>query len=208
MPLSARVGADFGDFRKALGDVKADLENFGSSTKKLQSDLQRAVSDLGGDKIRREAELIREAVGRIGGASKLTEAEQAKVNRTVTEALAKYKALGMQAPAELQKLAAETGRVQSGMSGLVGSVKGAALGFAAGYASFSAVQGAFRGVAQFGRESVEAFMQQEAAVKQMTVALRAQGTETPFVVAPKVEAPKLTIKERAEAAKAAVKRKR
>ncbi len=182
MPLSARVGADFGDFRKALHDVKADLENFGSSTKKLQGDLQRAVSDLGGDKIRREAELIREAVGRIGGASKLTEAEQAKVNRTVTEALAKYKALGMQAPAELQKLAAETGRVQSGMSGLVSSVKGAALGFAAGYASFSAVQGAFRGVAQFGRESVEAFMQQEAAVKQMTVALQAQGTATPFVI--------------------------
>jgi hypothetical protein len=144
MPLQARIGADFGDFRKALGEVKADLSNFGSTVTKLQGDLQRAVADLGGDKIRREAELIREAVSRIGGASKLTADEQARVNRVVTDALAKYRALGMQAPADLVKLKAATDDAARASSGLIGRSE-QLVGMVARYAGAAAVGAAIRG---------------------------------------------------------------
>jgi hypothetical protein len=48
------------------------------------------------------------AIQRIGGAAKLTEAEQKAVNAVLTEALAKYRALGQQAPPAMQALATAT----------------------------------------------------------------------------------------------------
>lgn len=54
---------------------------------------------LSGRRILSEAEIAVKAIEGIGGASKLTEAEAKRINTTMTEAIAKAKALGIEAPA-------------------------------------------------------------------------------------------------------------
>lgn len=89
----------------------------------MQQQLQRMANSFSGVEIRKQADLAVAAVKAIGGASKLTEAEQRKVNATVTEAIAKYNALGQQAPADLRKLQAETNKVEKS-TGLLGGAIG------------------------------------------------------------------------------------
>lgn len=81
------------------------------------------ASSFSGVEIRKQADLAVAAVKAVGGASKLTEAEQRRVNATVTEAIAKYDALGQKAPADLRKLQAETNKVEKS-TGLLGGTLG------------------------------------------------------------------------------------
>src|SRR5688500_1562773 len=154
---------------------------------------QKRVSDLfsefSGDKAIRGANELATAIGKVGGASKLTAAEQAHVNRTVTEALAKYKALGIEAPAALTKLANETKQVGQAMttaaaptSAFVDHFKGVVAGMLTATAVIGTVRMAVRGLTDFITSSVAAYAQQESAVKKMTTALQAQGNATPAVV--------------------------
>ena len=61
------------------------------------------------------------AIEGVGGASQLTAAEQKKLNAQVTEAIAKYRALGQEAPKSLTDLANATAQVEKKTSG-IGSV--------------------------------------------------------------------------------------
>lgn len=65
-----------------------------------------------------------EAVKQAGGAAKLTADDQAKVNRVVKEALTHYKALGVEAPANLKALAAATKGVEAPTKALSGNIDG------------------------------------------------------------------------------------
>lgn len=75
-----------------------------------------------------QAQAAATAVQKIGGTTKLTAAEQTRLNSIVTEALEKYKALGITAPANLKKIQAETAKVQAttttAMSGASAGVAG------------------------------------------------------------------------------------
>jgi hypothetical protein len=98
-----------------MGAASTSVQELG---KALQRDLeprQKAVNNavrdfLGGTEIRK-AEEFAQAIQKIGGVSKLTEADQQKVNRAVNQALDHYRALGTQAPDHLKKLEAETRKV-------------------------------------------------------------------------------------------------
>lgn len=87
-----------------------------NSSGALYVDLKK-VNDLaqqfGGGKAIQSAEQYAAAVQKIGGASKLTAAEQAQVNQVVSLALDKYKALGQEAPAHLLALAEATKKVEA-----------------------------------------------------------------------------------------------
>lgn len=87
-----------------------------NSSGALYVDLKK-VNDLaqqfGGGKAIQSAEQYAAAVQKIGGASKLTAAEQAQVNQVIELALEKYKALGQQAPAHLLALAEATKKVEA-----------------------------------------------------------------------------------------------
>lgn len=111
MALRASLGADFSSFDQALKNVELKLKESGDLAKNVGRDLSKMVEGFRGTDIKRQAELAAEGITRIGGVSKLTEAEQRKVNATVTEAIAKYKALGQQVPPDLQKIADETSKV-------------------------------------------------------------------------------------------------
>ncbi|HAM41642.1 MAG TPA: hypothetical protein DCP69_09985 [Candidatus Omnitrophica bacterium] len=108
MAVSARFSADFSDFYSAVQKAEVSLRSFETGAGKVESSLTRMANSLSGTKTIQQATLMAEAVARVGGASTLTAREQARVNATVTEAIAKYQALGQQAPKALTDLAAAT----------------------------------------------------------------------------------------------------
>src|SRR5687768_13346444 len=98
MAISGKFTADFADFEQAVARADAHLKTFDTSAQKVGRSLGSMMDDFSGRKVIQEATLMEEAILRIGGSWKLTDAEQARVNRTVNDALAKYKALGQEAP--------------------------------------------------------------------------------------------------------------
>lgn len=106
VPLAFRIATDLNEFRRNMLEMRTQLE----TTKQA---MQKMANSLDGSKVIADANAMVKAVADIGGASKLTEAEQRRVNSTVQEALAKYQALGREAPVALKQLGAETQRAQS-----------------------------------------------------------------------------------------------
>lgn len=178
MALRATLGADFGEFTQALQGVELKLKTTSDLAKNVGRDLSSMVNSFSGTNLFRQAELTAEAVTRIGGASKLTEAEQKKVNRTVEEALAKYRALGQEAPPHLQKLAAETKQVGTATESWTASVGKMAAGYVTGLASLATVQQVLGGVVGFLTSSVQEAAAAEAAQKRLETAMRANGVAT------------------------------
>jgi len=132
MALRASLGADFSEFSTALKNVEVQLKTTGDHAKNVGRDLSKMVEGFSGSGIFRQSELIAESLRRIEveaaksgraitGASTLTEAEQRKVNATITEAIAKYRALGQEVPPHLQKIAAQTQQVGVASQGMVSS---------------------------------------------------------------------------------------
>jgi hypothetical protein len=135
MALRASLGADFSEFSTALKNVEVQLKTTGDHAKNAGRDLSRIVEGFSGSAVMRQADLIAEGLRRIeqeavksgrsiSGVSTLTEAEQRKVNAAVTEAIAKYKALGQQVPPDLQRIADETKHVGAAQTQVTTGVGG------------------------------------------------------------------------------------
>jgi len=133
---TATFTADFRKWNEALRNAQTSLKPLEVSAKGVQQQLQRMATSLSGADIIKQANLATAAVKSIGGATKLTEAEQKKLNATVTEAIAKYAALGQKAPADMLALAKATKQSESAFSGIasaLGPIKGLIAGaFAVG----------------------------------------------------------------------------
>lgn len=130
--LAFRISANLADLRANLQEAKAQLE----TTKQA---MQRMANSFDGSKIIADSNAMVKAIHDIGGASKLTESEQRRVNATLQEALAKYRALGREAPAGLRELHDETANVNRAGTDWMGTLKGVAA--AAGVAfSVSAIK--------------------------------------------------------------------
>jgi hypothetical protein len=108
MPYQATFTGNFEKLDKAVDDANEKMQAFEISTKGVQRQLQTMVSSLDGSKIVREATIAAAAVEKIGGATKLTEAETKRYNATISDAVAKMNALGQDAPEAWKKIAAET----------------------------------------------------------------------------------------------------
>lgn len=178
MALRATIGADFSEFSTALKNVETKLKTTSDVAKNVGRDLSKMVEGFSGSALFRQAELVAEAVGRIGGAARLTEAEQRKVNRTIEEAIAKYRALGQEAPAHLQKLAADTKQVATATESWTAGVGKMAAGYLAGMASFATVQRVIGGAVDFLQESVQAAAEAEAAQTRLATAMKQNGVAT------------------------------
>lgn len=187
--LTGTFLANFQSFYTAVEKAQVHLKGMETDAHKVGKSLDRMVDGFAGRKLVQEATLVTEAVRLIGGASKLTEAEQAKVNRTVTEAIAKYHALGQSAPPAMLALAnatraveQPTSRVNGYMNDLTNQIKATALGFISAQAVLGAVSAGFRSLTAFVGSSIESFAAAEAAQKKLTTALQAQGMATPAVI--------------------------
>jgi hypothetical protein len=101
-----RIAADLAELKKNLAEGKASIETTTAAMTKL-------ATSFSGDRLIQSAHNVVAAVNQIGGASKLTEAEQARVNATVQKALEKYQVLGKEAPQALRDLEQATRRVEA-----------------------------------------------------------------------------------------------
>ena len=138
MALTARMEADFSSFQNAVEKAQISLRGFEGSAGKVGSALNRMADSFSGRKVIQDATLATAAVDKIGGASKLTASEQARLNSTIGEALAKYKALGQEAPAALREMHGELNKQTVGFKELAtaaGAIAGITAGAAAGIAA-------------------------------------------------------------------------
>lgn len=183
MALSGKFLADFESFYAAVQKAETSLRSFESGAGKVETSLNRVSNGLSGTKIIQEAAIAAEAVDRIGGVSKLTEAELSRLSAQAKEAAAKMTAMGVDVPPGIQKIA-DAGKDAGGVfSNLTKEVKSTALGFVSAQAIIGAVQGSFRTLVGFVESSVDSYASAEAAAKKMTVALQAQGTAAPETIA-------------------------
>src|SRR5215467_4227468 len=107
MALNARFEADFESFYAAVDKADAKMTDFQSGADRVEKSLNRAVDSFSGVKIVQQATLAAEAIERLGGSSKLTEAELQSAASVAAQAVAKFQALGQNAPANSRALAAE-----------------------------------------------------------------------------------------------------
>jgi hypothetical protein len=103
--------ADFTAFTKACADARVELQSFEGNAGKVGSALNRMVDNFSGRKLIQEATLMSEAIERGGGVSRLTAAELERAGNKAAEAAEKMRALGMDVPANIQKLADSTKKV-------------------------------------------------------------------------------------------------
>lgn len=140
-----RIAANLAELRKNLQEGKNQIEATTTGMQKLATSFQ-------GDRLIQQAHNVAAAVHSIGGASKLTEAEQARVNRTVEAALQKYQALGKEAPESLRQLAAETRAAEKPLISMSGILQGMVAGASA--AVTAKLLNAGSALAAFGAESL------------------------------------------------------
>lgn len=114
-----------------IAELRANLKEGVSQIETTTAAMHKLAASFSGDKLIQAAHNVTAAVAQIGGASNLTEREQARVNATLEKALEKYRVLGKEAPAGMQKLADETKQVDASSFKLTDTVKQLALGFAA-----------------------------------------------------------------------------
>jgi len=108
MALSATFTANFASFYDAVNKATATLKDFGDGADKVGKRLDTLSNQFSGRQIVQEATIMAKAVEDIGGVSKLTEKELARLGATTNEAVSKMKALGMEVPQNLQKIADQT----------------------------------------------------------------------------------------------------
>ena len=158
--LRALLTADASAYQKTMKQSADATKAFGSSvtqlgntTQKVTPQLTRLEKSFGGDKLLYTANNLTRAITNIGGASKLTAQEQEKVNRQLTTAIEKYRALGQTAPKAMVDLANATTRTEQAAGGL--NTKMIALGTMVGtFASNLALQGV-RALGSFALEAFE-----------------------------------------------------
>lgn len=108
--MVVRVAANLEDLRAGMREATGIIHTTADA-------LAEMVTRFNGDKLIQQAHTVVAAVNEIGGATALTAREQAEANRIVTEAIAKYAALGDEAPADMVALATATKQAQEETKG-------------------------------------------------------------------------------------------
>ena len=111
-PITGHFLADFTDFNRAVKLAEVELRGFEEDANKVARSLGRMADSFSGRKVIQDATVMAEAVARIGGTSKLTEAEFARLSRTVTEATDKMRRMGVDVPPALQAITKEATSMQ------------------------------------------------------------------------------------------------
>ena len=108
MAVIATFTADFRDFLAKVNDAEAALKGLGQSGEAVSKRLSAFATTFSGKRVIEDATLMAKAISDIGGAAVLTEKEAARVSRTMSDAMDKMRALGMEVPPHVAQLADET----------------------------------------------------------------------------------------------------
>ncbi len=195
--LRILLSADTAEAEKAIAGLddqtKKLAKTMANDLAPSQSKVNSLVRSFLGSKEIGLAESYAKAVEHIGGANKLTAADQARTNKVVQEALAHYKALGTAAPPALVALANATKQVKIHTDQITPGVAALRMewlkltsAFTAGALLEKGLQGvgqAFGMVADFVKDSVKEYVEAEQIQRKVTAALTAQGLAIPTVLA-------------------------
>lgn len=142
--MQIRIAANLAELRRNLAEGKASIETTTAAMQKL-------ATSLNGDKLIQAAHNMTAAVHQIGGAAKLTEAEQRRVNATLDKAIEKYRALGKEAPPAMVALHKATQQADKSAGLLSGTIGKLASAFAIG----SLIDRGISGLVSFGKQAFE-----------------------------------------------------
>lgn len=120
---NARFTADFTSFVDAVQKAEVELRSFETSTSGVERQLGRMTDSFSGRKVIADAQLMARAVEEVGGVSKLTETELARIGTTAQEAVAKMRALGIDVPPGILKIAEATKQTESGFAAMLGPLR-------------------------------------------------------------------------------------
>jgi hypothetical protein len=175
--LSAKFVADFASFYDAVSRAEGSLRSFETGASKVESSLNRMVDAFSGRKVIQDATLMAEAVERIGGVSKLTQDELVRLQGTVGTAIEKMKAMGIEVPPGIQKIATELEGVDAAVDTTAKKFEGLATALTVANAA-QEIRNFAGDVKAAADVFVGAYAEEEAAVKSLGVAMQAQGTAT------------------------------
>jgi tetratricopeptide (TPR) repeat protein len=105
MAINAVFEANFTQFQTAVESAIVKLKGFEAGSASVERQLNRMVDNFSGRKVISEAALMAQTVERIGGVSKLTEAELQRMGSVASEAANKLRAFGQDVPKGIQDLA-------------------------------------------------------------------------------------------------------
>ena len=161
MPIKATFTGDVTDLRRGTEQARQEFKKVGTEAEGAARQLKAVGSSFDGTRLEGAARRVASGIERIGGVARLTDSEVAKNSRTLNELLQKYERMGVEAPANIRKLATElehaagsARKLDSATSGLGSSLKsgfgalagglGIGLGAGAGLAAISSIGGAIR----------------------------------------------------------------
>ena len=181
MAISGKFEADFSAFYAAVDTAQTKLVEFGGSASSVETRLNRMETSFSGRAVIQNATLMTQAIENLGGASVLTEAELARVGKTVGEAVDKMRALGMDVPQSMQELANAAKSAGSETSTLTGTIGGMVAAYVSVEAILKAVSAAWDLVVSTMKAAITAAGEAEEADAALNAALAAQGNAVPEV---------------------------
>jgi hypothetical protein len=107
-PVQIRIDAEVDDALNKVLRLRSDFVKFKDEYKKAVSEMAAVNNKFSGDQLTRTATQYMKSLAQLGDIQKLTNAEQAKVNKVLTEAAEKYVRLGRDVPEAMQKIIAAT----------------------------------------------------------------------------------------------------
>src|SRR5262245_6469142 len=99
--INDKLHADFTSFFQAVKESAEKLDGLEANASTAAARLKSMAESFSGSKIIQQATIAVAALNEVGDTTKLTTAEQVKLNKLVSEAIEKYNALGQQAPADM-----------------------------------------------------------------------------------------------------------
>jgi len=122
MALTGTFLADFSSFTNAVKQAEVSLKGFETGSAKVESQLNRMADSFSGRKVIQEATLAAEAIEKIGGPARLTQAELARVGGLASEAAEKFRAWGQDVPPNIARLETATKGASTGMTGMAKAI--------------------------------------------------------------------------------------
>lgn len=148
--LRALLTADTGQFDTSMrksatvaDTTAARLAGLGKEVQKLTPQAERMVKAFSGDRLFTTANNLAAAIGKIGGSAKLSDAAQARANRTFAEAIQITTRLGGTAPKAWMDLEKATRATDVTTKGFGSTIQGLGARFATVFAGFFTAQAAF-----------------------------------------------------------------
>jgi len=122
MALQGRFDADFSTFFAACRQAEVSLKGFDAGSRQVESSLNRMVDSFTGREVITQANLMAEAVGRIGGPARLSQTELARVGAVASEAADKFRRWGQEVPPNIARLEVATKGASTGMTGMAKAI--------------------------------------------------------------------------------------